>query len=582
MTRAVGIRLLLTALAVVSVAIVEGHMAGLWSGTHMPLNIVLEPSDQWVVLPLADVPLPASLRGGDVLSPKDMSAAARIVAVFGPNVPAGTTIELPVMRDGAIRHVSVTSRVLPSSTFDRLGHWLNALFVAPLVCALALLTLWRGRGRASGALCAFAMASIVSGALLTAVAAPLVSVWLQEAVYLGQFLVPLPALYVMAEALADSGLSLRTRRAARLAVASFAGAGFGVAGMATIGFVYGGLTVPHALDIVPTAIAALLMATALLVLLVGYRRADHESRLRIRWVLWSTALFLAIIVGLVAISPLRHPYLFQVIHSMMWLALVGYFYAAFRNRLVDVSFVVNRALVYAALTALLFGIFSVLELGLHQLAVGEKLSWALQAVAAMLLAVALSPVHRRVEHRIERLFFRKQRQAISAIRAFATECAFVEQGERLLQMAVERLRPHCSGVAVYERGASGYLLRASRGRASPEILDVDDPAFVSLRAQRKEVDLRGLSSAAGGDGLVLPMSVGERVTGAVICHPRDAEQFAPDERAALAEAARNLGMSLYLLRFREQARLLADVAAGRMDLSTAQSRAAELIPSALV
>ncbi len=582
MTRVFAMRVLLTVLAVVSIAVAEGHLAGLWPVYQIPVNIAQEPDGRWVALPLQHLPLPPPLHEGEVLVPKAMTPAARTVAVFGPHLPPGTTLDLPVIRGGAIRHVSVTARRVPPSGLDRFGRWLNALFVGPLLLALALLTLWRGRGRASNALCAFAMFSLFALPLLTVGAPPLVGLWLNEAVYLGQYVVALPALYVLAEALADSGLSSGLRRTARLAVAALAFTGFVIAATATLGFVIGGLALPQALNVIPTALGALSMAVALLVLLAGYRRADHESRLRIRWVLWSTAVFLAIIVGLLAISPIHHPYLSQLIRSALWLPLLGYFYAAFRNRLVDVSFVINRALVYTALTAVLFGMFSLLELALHQLAVGERLSWALQASAALLAAVALSPVHRRIEHRIERVFFRKQRLAIAAIHGFAGECAFVEREERLLQMAVERLLPHCAGVAVYERALSGYALRASGGQASPEGLDVDDPAFVSLRARRREIDLQGLGSAAGADGLALPMSIGERLTGAVICHPRGGEQFAPDLRAALAEASRNLGMSLYVLRYREQARLLTEMAAGRVDPVAARSRAAELIPGGVL
>ncbi len=582
MTRAFAIRLLLTALALASIGVVEVRMTGLWPASEMPLNVVQAPTGQFLVRPLQGFPLPPALHDGDVLIPKDMTAAARAAVIFGGQMPAGTTLEFAVLRDGHVVHASVTSRAVLQSSFLRFDRWLKGLFVIPLLLALTLLTLWRGRGRASGALCAFGMFSVLGSALTSFVAAPLSGFWLNEIVYLGQYLAGLPAVYVMAEALADTGLTVRMRRTARLAFTGLACAGVGIGGVVTIGFAYGGLALPYVLGTVLLGIDGVLIALALLVLFFGYRRADHESQLRIRWVLWSTALFLAIVVGLLGISQIRYPYLFQVVHSAEWLVLVGYFYAAFRNRLIDVSFVVNRALVYGAVTALLFGVFSLLELGLHELAVGDKLSWALQALAAMLLAVALSPLHRRVEHRIERLFFRKQRLAIAAIRGFAAECAFVEQEDRLLQMAVERLLPHCEGVAVYERAPSGYLLRASRGCASPEAIDVDDPAFVSLRARRRDIDLQGLGSAAGPDGLALPMSVGERLTGAVVCHPRAGERFAPDVRAALSEAARNLGMSVYLLRFREQARLVADIAAGRMDPIAARERASALIPSTAV
>jgi hypothetical protein len=43
-------------------------------------------------------------------------------------------------------------------------------------------------------------------------------------------------------------------------------------------------------------------------------------------------------------------------------------------------------------------------------------------------------------------------------------------------------------------------------------------------------------------------------------------------RAALGELAHALGTSLYLLRYREQVRLLADIAAGRVDHEAVQTR----------
>src|SRR6185437_4134211 len=326
-------------------------------------------------------------------------------------------------------------------------------------------------------------------------------------------------------------------------------------------------------------LSLILLAIPVSMLLAGYHKAAHESRLRIRWVLWSTAFLLACMLGIFVLEPVQssHPYLFEFVYTVRLFAFGGYLYAAIRTRLVDVSFVVNRALVYAAITGLLFGIFSVLELGLHDLAVGDRLSWALQAIAALLLAVALSPLHRRLEHWVERVFFRKQRLAIASVRNFAAECAFIEQQSHLLDTAVERLHPHCDAVAVYERALSGYQLRASRGHAWRESIDVDDPAFVALRAHRQEVDLHGLGSAIGPDSVAFPMTVGESLSGAVVCHPRAGERLAPDIRAALAEAARNLGASLYILRYREQARLVADIAAGRIDETGARRRAMAML-----
>ena len=582
MTRAFAFRLLLTALAIAAIAIIEVRVAGVWSASAIPWNIAHTPSGRWMVHPEYDHPLPPPLRDGDALVPKDMSSVARATVEMQLSLRAGTKFEIPVLRDGQVMHASIAARTLPPSAFERFDRWLQALFVVPLLATLALLTLWRGRGRASAALCTFAMYALIGEALTVIVTTPLAGFWLNEAVYLGQFVLGLPALYVMAEALADTGLSVRVRRSARLAVASCAFVGVVDACIATIGFTFYGLSLPYALDtLLPLSISGALIALGLLVLLAGYRRADHESRLRIRWVLWSTSVLFAIVVGLLWISPIRHPYLYQIVQSAQWLALLGYLYAALRNRLVDVSFVINRALLYTAITAMLFGIFSVLELSLHQLAVSDRLSWALQAIAALLLAMALSPLHKRLEHGLERILFRRQRTAITALRSFAAECGFVEQESRLLNIAVDRLIEHCEAVAIYERAHGSYERRASRGGSWPATVDVDDPAFVSLRARREEINLHRKGSAIAAESLAFPMTTAELLTGAVVCLPRNGERFAPDVRAALAEVAHSLGTSLYILRYREQTRLVADIAAGRIDDRTARRRATAMLASAV-
>ncbi len=581
MSRALAIRVLLTVVAIACVAIVELRTTGLWTASRIPFKAIEGAGGRFVVHARSDLPLPSPLREGDVLAPQAMTAAARGAVLFDLRLTAGTRFVVAVRREGRVVNASVTTDPISVSGFEQFGRWLDSLFAVPLLATLAFLTLWRGRGRASRALCAFSMFAVLASGLLNAVMPPLVAASFQVFVVVGQYLVSLPALYLMAEAMADTGLSPRARRAARLTVAVLMVVASVIAATTAIGFIVSGLTMSPVLNQLTTVMAGMLVLLALLVLLAGYRRADHESQLRIRWVLWSTASFLAIIVCIVAIPARRHPYLAEVVRYAQWLPLIGYLYAALRNRLVDVSFIVNRALLYTGITALLFGIFSVLELGLHQLAIGDKLSWALQAIAALLLAVALSPLHKRLEHGLERALFRKQRLAIASLRNFAVECGYIEQESRLLEIAVEKLIRHCDAVAIYERAQDGYALRVSRGRPWPETVDADDAAFIALRARRQEVDLHQMGSALATESLAFPMTTAELLTGAVICMPRNGEQFAPDVRATLFEVARSLGTALYILRYREQARLLADIAAGRIDESAARTRAAAMIAGAL-
>ncbi len=561
------------------------HTLGSWSAGVLPLDVEQQANGLYVVHKDPAFALPPSLHDGDALMPREMTPAARAAVVYSVGVPVGSSVGVTVLRGGHLLRASIQAQPAPPLGADWLRNVVSALIVTPFMAALALLTLWRGRDRVAAGLCALTLYGLTAGALLSLasiVAEPLVTFWLVLLVLEAQYLVALPALYVMAEGLAAAGMSARTRTRARVAVTCLCLGALGLSVSREVSLTVFGIVSSDALQSAINALSVLLLAIPVLMLFGGYRRAPHESRLRIRWFLWSTAFLLLCLLLVFRLEPMqsRHPYLFELVYTVRFLAFAGYLYATIRTRLVDVSFVVNRALVYAGITGLLFGIFSLLELGLHNLAVGDNLSLALQAVAALLLAVALSPLHRRLEHWVERVFFRKQRLAIASVRNFAAECAFIEQQSRLLDTAVERLHPHCDAVAVYERALSGYQLRASRGHAWPESIDVDDPAFVSLRAHRQEADLHGLASAMGSDSVAFPMTVGESLSGAVVCHPRPGERLAPDIRAALTEAARNLGATLYLLRYREQARLVADIATGRIDETGARQRAIAMLQGA--
>jgi hypothetical protein len=585
MTRAFAIRLLLSAIALACIAIVLLQTLGMWSAGALPLDVEQQADGPYVIHRDPDFALPAPLLDGDVLAPQAMTPAARAAAFYGVGVSPGSRVGIAVLRGGHVLRTSIPAQ--PSPPFGR--HWLRrvltALVITPFLSALALLTLWRGRDRVAAGLCGLSLYMLIATGLLSlsqVLVQPLATVWLVLIVLEAQYLVAIPALYAMAEGLAGAGISTRARTLTRVIVTCLVLTALGLSLTRAISFTYFGLALSSIIESAADAVSVICLAIAVCMLLAGYRKAPHESRLRIRWVLWSTAFLLACIVAVFALEPVqsRYPYLFEFVYTVRWLAMAGYLYAAIRTRLVDVSFVVNRALVYAGITGLLFGIFSLLELGLHQFAVGDKLSWVLQAMVALLLAVALSPLHRRLEHRVELIFFRKQRLAIATLRTFAAECPFIEQQSRLLETAVERLYPHCDAVAIYERALSGYQLRASGGCVWPESIDVDDPAFVSLRARRQEIDLTGISSAMSSDSVAFPMVVGEMLSGAVVCRPRTGERFAPDIRAALAEIASKLGASLYILRYREQARLVTDIAMGRIDEAGARRRAIAMLEGA--
>lgn len=582
--RSVTGRLLLTALAICSIALFVLQLVGIEPVSQPPFTLDRAASGAYVLRQRSNQPLPPSLRDGDVVVMSAMTRADRAallsIASSISSVPPGTRMELAVIHeDRTVRVPVVTTAARVAGTADlieRIDGALTMLFVF----GLALLTLWRARDGAGLGLAVFSLSILFSNALQQLSVPPPVGIWLIEISLALQALVALPALYVTAETLATTGLSAQWVRVSRSVVSALAA----ILTAASVGSVllnvYLGRTTPRLLDVGGELVLGLLVALPAVVLIKGYRDGAHESRLRIRWILWSTALLFAAVVALNTLSSTREPVLYQVAYLSQGVALLGYLYAVLRSRIVDVSFVVDRALVFGLITAFIFGVFSLLEQAMHRFAAGDNFGWALQAAVALALAMALSPVHHRLERAIEKIFFGSQLRAIASLRRFAAECAFVERTERLLSLAIERILVCSASAAVYERTPSGYAIRATHDASWPQLIDVDDPIFVSLRTGAKEVDLAELRNGVGTEGFAFPMSVAEALAGAIICRPRDGEQLAPDVRSALAEVAHHVAMSLYILRNREQARLVADIAAERVDDSTARSRAMALMQGA--
>ncbi len=572
MARVLGVRLLLTLLALGCLASGVRIMLAPSLGGGFPLQLRALANGLYRIEPLQGQPLPSGLQAGDLLPLRRLKPVERASILASYSIAAGTEIALPIVRAGhplvvAVRAISIANTTL--ETVEFIGFQL-AMFT------IAMLTLWRGRDGAAWALSAVFLGALIMAGPLQLPIGPHWVIWrhtLREMVSVVMVL----ALYAFADALAGASLPTRLRSVGRVSYTLWALAVVTLSQARYWALVHTGTTV-FATDFAQVKILlSLPFLIPLLVLIVGYRRAAHEDRLRIRWVLWSIGLLMGSNLMLLATPASWQTALLQVAVVLQAMALLGLLYAVLRTRLIDVGFVIDRALVFGMLTALVFGTFSILELGVHQFAVSDRVGWALQALAALVLAIVLSPLHKRLENWIEQAFFRNQRLALNALERLARECPFVERESHLLTMTIERLQPHCAAVAIYERAGSTYRRGAAYGGAWPERIDADDAAFVTLRATHETAPLAGHGSALGHEGLALPMTVAESILGALVCRPRDGEQFAPEIRAALASVAHHLGMALIGLRHRAHAQLVADMAAGRIDAEAARRRAITLL-----
>jgi len=178
------------------------------------------------------------------------------------------------------------------------------------------------------------------------------------------------------------------------------------------------------LDLVEV-IGALLLLVALvgspLSLVLRYRRAGRDERQQIKWLALAGAVAATtFVIAVVAWDLLSEP----VANGAIMLSIVALPVAAgvaiLRYRLYDIDVVINRTLVYGALTATLaltyLGSVLLLQLALSGITEGSGL-----AVAASTLAVAalFRPARARIQQGVDRRFYRRKYDAQHTLEGFS-------------------------------------------------------------------------------------------------------------------------------------------------------------------
>jgi hypothetical protein len=183
----------------------------------------------------------------------------------------------------------------------------------------------------------------------------------------------------------------------------------------------------------PLAGAIFLMIAGFIVgvtaLFMRYRHANELDRVQLRWVAFGGGVFLAVYLvtlplpsALGASDPSTAAHVITVVSQSAFAALpIAIGYAILRHRLYDIDVVINRALVYGALTAILAATYVGSVLLLQLLLNGVTGDSGL-AVAGSTLAVAalFRPARARIQEVVDRRFFRRKYDAQRTLEAFSS------------------------------------------------------------------------------------------------------------------------------------------------------------------
>lgn len=159
-------------------------------------------------------------------------------------------------------------------------------------------------------------------------------------------------------------------------------------------------------------------------LVVRYRRAGAVERQQLKWVASTGVLFAATFAVEGFAQDSESGVLAEVVGTVSVAALaaipVAAGFAILRYRLYDIDVVIRRTLVYGVATAALAGLYFGFVLALQQVfsgfAGGSDLA---VAVSTLAVAALFGPARRRLQHAVDRRFYRRRYDAQRTLEAFS-------------------------------------------------------------------------------------------------------------------------------------------------------------------
>lgn len=225
-------------------------------------------------------------------------------------------------------------------------------------------------------------------------------------------------------------------------------------------------------------------------------------------------------------------------------------YAVFRLRVLDVNFVLNRALVYGVLSLGVIAFVSILDWFFSRVVAVGRLAVGLELLATIGVGFLLDRINRTVEGFVESVFFRQRRIAEKHLRRaasalpYATDEAAIIDG--LVQVPVDAL--DLAAAALYRRSAGGSrfegVATARQTQVAPPGFDGNDLLVRMLLADESIVWLDDIRSHLDADNaaiytIAVPVTVRHELVSFTLygAHTNGA-QLDPDEVEMLEELAR--------------------------------------------
>lgn len=303
---------------------------------------------------------------------------------------------------------------------------------------------------------------------------------------------------------------------------------------------------------------------------IATMRASAEEKQRVRWVSFSLAFGFTGLIAEIVLLLNRSTADWIYLLPLTLLAIpFGTGYAILKYRVLDIGFVINRAIVFGGVSIVVVLALGILEwfLGRFLVDVSHTTSSAIELALSLALGLSLKSIHRRVDRFVDDVFFRERHENEAALRRFAQEASFITDIDVLETRALQTVVRHAGAIraAIYLAEPARFVCVATTDESATAI-DENDPALVRMRTFREPLTLDGTDSAFAGER-AFPFIVRGHLTGTLVIGSKAAgESYAPDELRALALLASAVGVSLDVLQTEQLKREVERVLTGDLSL----------------
>lgn len=279
-------------------------------------------------------------------------------------------------------------------------------------------------------------------------------------------------------------------------------------------------------------LGSLVFAVGFIALLSTYFHVRGLDRQRIKWVIMGFGIGLPgfVLAFLFDVSPsISVPYWFiGLLLCLNLIVPIAIAYAVIHHHVIDVSFVISRAVVYTALTALLVAAFALIDFEIGQRLSSAGLAVAVQVIVSIGFAFWLNAIHARIVDIVDSTLFKRRHQAEKQLARIARALPHAQTSEGVDRMLVDEpvAALDLTSAALFrtdDHGTATLTRHQGWPDSSPTMLDADDSLLLQLTADQAPLDLRevhwhrdDLPVATARPLLALPVTVRRRLAAFVL------------------------------------------------------------------